>query len=347
MIIGVDAASLSTINDSEKTGNFWLAHNFLRALSAIDKKNIYRLYSFAKIPEEIIKQYSDNFENYIVGPKRFWMQARMSIELLLNQSDVFLGFNQSLPLIANGKNLLFVLDLAFEKFPKNYPKIYQKLSWQTKSAIAKATRIVAISKATKNDLTDLYHVPKEKINVIYPFCENIFQPLPNREVKKYLAQKKITKPYFLYLGANKKSKNIELIKKAYSLLSTKEQKKAQLIFTYEKFGFVTREELPYLYNGALALVSPSVYEGFGLPHLEAISCGIPVICTARGSQKEVVGDAGLYVQTDKPQSLTTAMQVVLTDTKRYNFLREAALLQKIKFNSHLSAQMLLMLINSL
>ena len=165
MKIGVDAAVLASRD--MQSGNFWLSFNLLKALSSVDKTNQYILYSFLPIPKQILSKFGKNFHNIVLSPIKFWLQVRLSLELLLNQVDVFLGMNQALPYICTAKSVVFVLDLAFELYPKFFTN-KTKLLWQTKQAIQKAKRIIAISKSTKQDLVKMYRVPVNKITVIYP-----------------------------------------------------------------------------------------------------------------------------------------------------------------------------------
>lgn len=165
MKIGVDAAILAT--KTNKTGNYWLSFNLLKALAKIDKKNQYILYSFEPIPKKILSSFGKNFHNKVVRPIKFWLQVRVSLELLINKIDVFLGLNQALPLYSSKKSVVFVLDLAFELFPALFTN-KSKLSWQTKRAIRKADKIIAISKSTKHDLVRIYGVLSNKITVNYP-----------------------------------------------------------------------------------------------------------------------------------------------------------------------------------
>lgn len=165
MKIGVDAAVLASIDN--QAGNFWLSFNLLKALSKVDKKNQYILYSFCPIPRRILLCFGSNFHNIVLHPIKFWLQVRLSLELLLNKIDVFLGLNQALPYICPAKSVVFVLDLAFELFPNLFIN-NTKLSWQTKRAAQKANKIIVISKSTKKDLVKMYRVPVNKVTVIYP-----------------------------------------------------------------------------------------------------------------------------------------------------------------------------------
>lgn len=165
MKIGVDAAVLATTKN--QAGNFRLSFNLLKTLSLIDKTNQYILYSFKPIPRQILARFGSNFQNKVLTPIKFWLQIRLSLELLFNKVDVFLGLNQALPLYSGKKSVVFVLDLAFELYPKLFTN-HAKLSWQTKNAVQKADKIIAISKSTKQDLVKMYRMPINKITVVYP-----------------------------------------------------------------------------------------------------------------------------------------------------------------------------------
>lgn len=165
MKIGVDAAILAT--KTNKTGNYQLTCNLLRALSKIDKKNQYFLYSFSPLPKKIISGYPKNFQSLVLRPKKFWMQVRLSIEQVSSPIGIFIGLNQALPYLTLSRSVVFVLDLAFEFYPQLFTNA-SKLSWQTRQATRKASKIIAISNSTKRDLIKFYQVEPSKIKVVYP-----------------------------------------------------------------------------------------------------------------------------------------------------------------------------------
>lgn len=165
MIIGVDAAALGIGNERARSGNFMLSFNLLRALAKIDLRNKYILYSFHPIDRKILAGLGSNFQNKLVRPKKMWMQLRLSLELLVNPVDVFLGLNQALPFFIKCPSAVFCLDLSFEKFPALFSNA-KKLSWQTRNAIKKADRIIAISNSTKVDIVKLYKPAEDKVKVI-------------------------------------------------------------------------------------------------------------------------------------------------------------------------------------
>ncbi len=167
MKIGIDAGALSG-DKPFKSGNYYLALNILKKLNKYNKSaNDYQLYTFAPIEKPVMKQLGVNFSNVVVGPKRFWMMIGMPLELLRNPVDLFIGFNQCLPLFFKGKTIVFILDLAFKIYPQFFVNI-NKISLMTKLAIKKANKVVAISESTKKDIVKYYNLNKKSIMVVYP-----------------------------------------------------------------------------------------------------------------------------------------------------------------------------------
>lgn len=359
MIIGVDAAVLGVTDDRLKTGVFQFVLNLLVNLSRTDKENKYLLYSFDPIPKNILKKLGPNWTNLVLQPKKGWLNLRLSIEFMKNKPDIFLGMGQALPFYHPAKNILFVYDLAFEINPKHYPKSSQRLSNQTKFAAKKSDRIIAISSATKNDLVRLYNIDPGKINVIYPGVNEKFKQLLNVDKRKI--------PYFLFVGSYKPSKNIPAIVKAFGLFLKEIKKPFELILAGSDYrmdneileiiqklkldklvklkGFVSEKDLIQLYKNAAAFVSPSFYEGFGIPHLEAMASGVPVITSNRGSILEVTGDAAIIVEPDDIESIKNPMVTLATDDKIRSKLRKTGYLQVQKFSWEKSAKKLLRLLH--
>ncbi len=165
MKIGVDAAVLAT--NKYRAGNFILSYKLLSNLSKIDNSNQYILYSFSPIPKKILHSLGKNFTNLVLHPQKFWLQLRLSLEQIIRPVDVFLGLNQALPFLTLSQSVVVVLDLAFEVYPETFHNA-PKLSWQTKRAVEKANKIIAISQSTKKDLLNLYKINSRRIELIYP-----------------------------------------------------------------------------------------------------------------------------------------------------------------------------------
>ena len=317
MLIGVDAGCLGIKDKRLQLGVYQMAFNLFRQLARIDNKNRYHLYSFLPIKKEILCQFGSKMKNVVVKPSFGWNHLALPMRIVLEKPDVFLGLSQSLPFFCPCPKVVVVHDLAFEYLPK--------LKKITSFAVQKADKIIAVSKSTKNDLEEIYKMQPEKIKVAYEgYDKNIF---------KYVRCKK--ENYFLYVGAFKKIKNIPGLIQGFKYFLKKSGLNFQLFLVGSDFrklklekrikikGFVSREKLPELYQKAFAFVSPSFYEGFGLPLLEAAACGCPVIAGKNGAAKEIIGKTGILVEPKDSKAIGEAMlQVVKDKILRQKMIRE-------------------------
>jgi glycosyltransferase involved in cell wall biosynthesis len=220
----------------------------------------------------------------------------------------------------NKKYIITIYDLIPVLYPHLVTPVY---AWQSRNllpkVLKKSERILAISEHTKNDLISRYHVAPEKIDVTHLGVSDHFKPMNEKEICDYKKKQRLTNPYILFVGAIEPKKNITTIINAFSyciqkmpelilVLAGKPSWKCQEIFSLinslhlEKkvrlLNFVPYEELPLLYSGAEVFVFPSRYEGFGLPPLEAMKCGTPVIVSNTSSLPEIVGERGIMVDPD-------------------------------------------------
>jgi glycosyltransferase involved in cell wall biosynthesis len=367
MIIGVDAGSLGVKDDRLKTGIYYYALNIIKSLLSIDKKNTYLLYSFNPIDKEISDKLPTNAKNIILKPEKYWMIFRVSAEMLINPPDIFLGLSQSMPVIHPKKSFVTVHDLAFERHPFCYKKSYQRLSRQTRSAVDSAYRIISVSDSTALDLQNYYGVTKNRIVVIHHGIDKVFYPKNKREIDRIRKRYHISGKYLLYVGSLKPIKNIPKLIEAFSIFSKMTRKKYNLIiaggnsdYDWEidktiirlkinkkvKFvGYVPFKDLPALYSGAEVFVSPSLFEGFGMPILEAMACGIPVVTSDKGSMLEIGN--GWVTRTDPFDADDIAMGINLAlNRKDKNFAEKSREYAK-KYSWKTSAEKMLNLINSL
>lgn len=220
--------------------------------------------------------------------------------------------NFCLPPMRRGKFIITVHDLAFMRYPEFIePKNLRFLQRELPRSIKMAHKIIAVSQFTKNELMELFSVPEEKIVVIY---EGIRSILPRSRNSGFTLS-----DYILFVGTIEPRKNIEgLIKAAHLcnqklvivgqkgwLIDIKPQKDVILL------GYVPDEELYNIYRNAKAFVFPSFYEGFGLPPLEAMACGVPVVST----KFEVLGDSARFVNPHDPEDIAIGIREVLEDPK--------------------------------
>lgn len=316
MKIGVDAGCLAVKDERLKMGVFQVTFNLLEQLGKIDKKNSYYLYSFFPIKKEILARFGPKMRNVVVRPSFGWRHIWLPLRLFIQRNDVFLGPSQALPTHTFCPSVVIIHDLAFEYYSDFYSDFY-RLRKISRQAAYKANKVIAVSNFTKSDLIEIYKVPKEKVSVSYEGCNSIFKKQTGEKNKKIKEKYKIEKEYFLFVGALKKSKNLPRILKAFSSFGKTSKKDFLLILVgsdcwldkdiqkiIEEYslkdkvkilGFVPQDDLPKLYSGALAFISPSLYEGFGITFLEAFACGCPVIAGAAGAMEEVIGKAGILV----------------------------------------------------
>lgn len=245
------------------------------------------------------------------------------------------------------KKVITVHDIIPYLFPETYSIITQlRYKLFFKRTLKTADKIIANSERTKKDLINYFDVPSEKIRVTLLAADEIFKPLSHTEVTEVKRRYELEFPFILYVGNLEKRKNIETLIKSYyqikqrginhkivivgkkgwksdNILAEISHLKLQddIVFT----GYVSDEDLPALYNAASLFVYPSIYEGFGLPPLEAMSCGCPVITSNTSSLPEVVGDGGIMFDPHDIDELANLMYEVLTNNELKDDLIEKGL----------------------
>jgi glycosyltransferase involved in cell wall biosynthesis len=258
------------------------------------------------------------------------------------------------PAFGYRRSVITVHDLTFLHYPQflttESRRYYnQQIGW----AVRRADHILADSYATKSDLTTLLDVPADKVTVVHLAADPIFRPLTEAEAEQVAAQYALEPGYLLCVGTLEPRKNLPGLFQSYRLLLDTGVTTAGLVLVGSK-GWLYDEiferveelhlneqvhllqgvpdgDLPGLYNAASLLVTPSFYEGFGLPALEAMACGTPVVVADRSSLPEVVGEAGLLIDPDDPDDIAQALTRVLTDELLQARMRELGLARSACF----------------
>lgn len=339
------------------------------ALSQIDSQTIYKLFvlgaQFNDLPQPPNK-------NFIWKPTRFtpkwsarlWHRARLPfpIDYFTGSIDVFHATDFVLPpTLPTTKTLLTVHDLSFIRVPDTAsPPLKAYLDNVVPRSVKKADHILADSQATKNDLIDLYNTPTSKITVLLSGVDQRFNMITdtNSLEQTQIKYGLINKRYILSVGTVQPRKNYSRIIRAlarlrqqgldihYAIAGGKGWLEDEMYQTIEKMhlqdfvhilGFVDDDDLPALYTGAECLVITSLYEGFGLPILEAMSCGTPVITSNLSSLPEVAGNACLLVDPLDVNAITDATHSILSDHTKRTQLVEAGYQQVKNFTWERSA----------
>lgn len=270
----------------------------------------------------------------VVGPKRDVL-VFTALRHAINKHDIYHCLSSYLPAFGIGiPSIVTIHDLKYIMFPELFDNWFKAnyYEWIIRRGAARATRIIAVSAATRNDLMSLGISP-EKISVIHEASTISQKRSPLCELPAF----PVREPFFLYVGDSRPHKNILKILQAYrSLLLKMDNKCPPFVFvgsnietsyrsqadlpTHKVFflGPASDDQLVYLYKNALALVYPSLYEGFGLPILEAMSVGTPVITSNRSAMSEVAGKAALLVDPSSPGEISEAMNRLKEDS----FLRK-------------------------
>jgi glycosyltransferase involved in cell wall biosynthesis len=218
------------------------------------------------------------------------------------------------------------------------------------NAINHADTIIAISEHGKSELLKYYNVESDRIQVTPLAASNIFTPVfqEQYQIKPY----NIPSGYILFIGTLEPRKNLKTLLQSYLTLSPETRKKHKLVIAGKKgwlaqdiehlirdnqtdvlyLGYIPEEQLPSLYRGALFFVYPSYYEGFGLPILEAMNCGTPVITANTSSMPEIAGDAALFFNPDKYSELVYAMNLLIHDEELREELRKRGIAQALKYS---------------
>ena len=261
-----------------------------------------------------------------------WRSKYVVGELAKRNIDIYHGLSHEIPFgihQSGVKSVVTMHDLIFERYPGQYNPIdVQTYRRKAKYACQYADKIIAISEQTKEDLINYYHTPAEKIAVVYQSCDEMFS-IPQTNNLTYLP-----KNYFLYVGSIIERKNLLSILKAMLQLkgqidiplvvvgngsAYKKKIKAfiaahdlsdRVIFLNEQVKFAYND-LPALYQGATAFIYPSIFEGFGIPILEALWSRTPVITSKGSCFLETAGDAAIYIDPLQPQTLAEAMKFII------------------------------------
>jgi glycosyltransferase involved in cell wall biosynthesis len=281
-----------------------------------------------------------------------WEQTAFARQLRQLKPDLLHGMAYAVPVGWSGPSVVTVYDLSFLLFPRAFKvanRIY--LAATTRATARRARRVLTISEYARRDIVRLLNVPEECVDVTYPAVEDRYRRLPEDEVKAFRQARGLPETFVFALGTLEPRKNLVGLLQAFARLPKPRPalyvaggsgwhvspifdtvRQLQIVDQVHFLGFVPEEELPLWYNAAQVFAFPSLYEGFGLPVLEAMACGAPVITSTAASLPEVGGKAALLVPPQDSDRIAQEMARVLDDPQLRLELRAAGRIQASRFS---------------
>jgi len=358
MHIGIDAHAIG----ARQGGNETYISNLIKSLAEIDGDNLYTIYlanagAAAQWREEFTNRYK-NFSVRLLPPPTPLVRVPvyLTYELFRRPVDV-LHVQYTAPPFCRIPIVVTIHDLAFERMPETFTR---RGSFQLKLTVRwtakKAAKVATVSEYSRQDLLDIYKLPPEKVVVTYNGVESSFTPQPSvqNEAEEIRRRFGVSRDFVLAVGSLQPRKNLVRLIRAYARLRSERQDfRPQLVIVGRKLwlaneifdevkkqrwaddviltGYVADEDLPALYRAARAFVYPSLFEGFGLPPLEAMACGTPVVTSDVSSMPEITGDAALLIDPNDEGALANALIEVVNNDRLRADLREKGIAQAKKF----------------
>lgn len=311
MTIGING------NEANVTHRVGVGQYAFELLSHLPKKDIVVYLSSPPLPDMPKLNYE------VFGPKKLWTLTGLQRKLLAQPPDILFTPTHYAPFFVPCPSVISIMDLSFERFPEYFKKrdLYQLKYWTYFSA-KKAARILTISEFSKKEICQLYGFPSEKVVVTYP----------GYDTKRFWPRKQKMGNYLLFIGTLQPRKNLVRLLEAFARLSDPDLRlvvvgmitegrggwKNRDIFTkvrdlklekrVEFKGYVPDQDIPEFLAGARAYVLPSLYEGFGIPPVEAMATGVPVVVSRVSSLPEVCGQAAIYIE--DPYSVNSIVQAL-------------------------------------
>jgi len=364
MIIGYDAKR--AFCNRRGLGNY--SRDIIRLMSHYSPENKYLLYT-PRIDNGLFDP--DPTATETILPHRFvdkkipslWRSSGICKDIRTHKVDIFHGLSQELPVgieKTGAKSVVTMHDAIFVRYPELYDPFYRTIFTKKNRYSCKvADRIVAISEQTKNDIIEFFGADPGKIDVVYQGCNNIFrQPILPNDIAAVKRKYNLPNDFIVTVGAIEKRKNQGIIldalyqskidiplviiggKTKYAEEISKKAHEYSLDRQIIVVNNVSTVDLPAIYHAALCMVYPSLFEGFGIPILEALCCQTPVITSQGSCFAETGGDAALYIDPKNADDLADKLQQVLTNKELTKEMTNRGLMHAEKFTDEKIAQRL-------
>ncbi|OQA53188.1 MAG: Mannosylfructose-phosphate synthase [candidate division WS2 bacterium ADurb.Bin280] len=348
-VIGIDA---SRSNTAQRTGTEYYSYEIIKQMISLKRESVeLRLYS--KTPLDYVDKNQKGVSNRVMSFPKLWSQIRLSFEILRNPPDVLFVPAHTIPVFHGKKTVITLHDVGFKYYPELYTpleRIYH--DWCMRFSVKHANQIIAISEATKKDLIKLYGADERKITVVYHGYDK----------KKYFVKKEPDHPkikplgkYIYFIGRLEAKKNITTLIKAFALLKQNRSINHKLVlagrpgYQYEQIsdliaslddfikkdiielGYVSDEDAPLFMRNADIFAFPSNFEGFGMPLVEAMASGVPVVASNTTSIPEILNGAGLLHSVHDHKQLSDMLLQLIGDKKSHDKYVKLGLLRSSVF----------------
>ncbi len=365
MHVAINAHLLAHTSSFRRAGISHYVEQTLLELGKIDRANRYTVYTTRGLNGAALGLPP----NFRVVPSRLptinprvripWEQLLAPLLLRQSGAQLFHGVHSVVPFASPVPSVVTVHDLAFIRFSQTF-RAYNRayLDLATRLSVRRAARVLVVSEHTKREVVGILGVPEERVVVTPNAARAHFRPPEPQRLAAFRAKKGLPERFVLYVGTLEPRKNLPTLLEAYAEVARRHD--APLIvgggkgWLYDAVfqrleelglreqvrfvGYIEEEELPLWYAAATVFVFPSIYEGFGMPPLEAMACGTPVITSNSSSLPEVVGEAGLMAPPDDPAAFAAAIDQVLSDAGLRAELRERGLAQAARFTWRTTAE---------
>ena len=349
--------------DARKLRDFGIGTYIRHLLEAIGRREESRRYRFRiyvrKADREVLTAMPDHFETVTEDSPGYSLSelTRFAWRLWRDRLDLFHATHYVLPPLWKSRAVVTIHDIIHVLYPQFLPsrgaRLYARL--MIRRSLDRADRIITVSYNSKRDLTDYFHVPSRRIEVIYNGVSPLFRHDVSAEQREQVARKyRLPAPYLLFLGGEKPHKNVQNVLRAFAQARRKRELPHALVLagpmpknrarldalisaldiqaSVVETGVVEEQDLPGLYAGADAFLYPTLYEGFGLPVVEAMACGTPVLTSATSALQEIAGGYAYLVDPMDVDAINGGIVVLTTDSKVRDDFRELGRKRALDFN---------------
>jgi glycosyltransferase involved in cell wall biosynthesis len=359
--IGFNAALLSFSDDYRAAG----IHRYIAGmLPALARRDEFSIVAFtpdeaarAALPESIDVARITRLATRPVG-RIIWEQTALPVHLHRSRSDLYHGAAYAMPVLPGALHgrpaVVTVHDLSFVRVRESFPRLQGwYLRAATRASVRRADALIAVSEFTRSELIEIYDVPPERVHTVYNGVDDAYHPASSDEMAAVRTRFDLPDDFLLAVGTLQPRKNLRTLFKAYALLTARrfstptlavagavgwgDEQPEQLLASLgisrrvQLLGYVPEQHLPALYSAAMLLAMPSQYEGFGLPVLEAMACGTPVVVSDAESLGEVGGEATAVVGADEIGGWAAAIEALIDDDDRRRALAAAGLRRAQQF----------------